>query len=236
MKFLKILAYILTPVLIVILSTYLTISFLLKKDNTIVCPDLRGKSIEAAKQIVEKQGIEINVLRYEHRADVPYNHVTVQKPDANIPMRKGRVINVLLSQGPDMTKVPNLIGQSLEEAHETLDLHNLGIGRIVVVPHREPGKVILQIPAANEEIVEKNKVTLFVAIEPKRYYIMPSIRSEELTNTTSEMDTKKIRFRTTYAQSEFTVKPTSRSIGSSPLPRTIFSSDDEVVIQINYGG
>jgi beta-lactam-binding protein with PASTA domain len=84
MKLIKIATCILAPVIVFGLSTYFTISLLLKFQQTTVCPDIRGKTVEDAREIVRNKGLTLAVLRYERRNDVPYNHITVQKPDANI--------------------------------------------------------------------------------------------------------------------------------------------------------
>jgi len=99
MKLIKIVFYVVAPILVFGLSTYLTISLLLKFQQTTVCPDVRGKTVEDARELVKKQGLAFVVLRYERRNDVPYNHITVQKPDANISTKKGRVVYVIVSEG-----------------------------------------------------------------------------------------------------------------------------------------
>ena len=81
MKLLKILFYVVAPVLVFGLSTYLTISLLLKFQQTTVCPDVRGKTVEDARELLRKKDLALVVLRYERRNDVPYNHITVQKPE-----------------------------------------------------------------------------------------------------------------------------------------------------------
>ena len=89
MKLIKIAICILAPIFVFGLSTYFTISLLLKFQQTTICPDIRGKTVEDARDLVRNKGLNLVVLRYERRNDVPYNHITVQKPDANISTKKG---------------------------------------------------------------------------------------------------------------------------------------------------
>ena len=174
MKSIKIiLFYILAPIFIFILATYLTISIPLKGQKTTICPDIRGKTVEEAKQLVESRGLSFSILRYERRNDVPYNHITVQKPEANINTRLGRIVYVIVSEGPELIKAPGFVGKSLDEAKAIMEEKRLILDRIITVPSAKVGKVIAQIPAEGTEILQDSKVTFIVGGEQTLYYLYP---------------------------------------------------------------
>ena len=168
MKWKKLFLYTGTVIGVFLLSGYFTVSILLRTGETVICPDIRGKNVDEAKQIVQKKGLSLSVTKYERRNDVPYNHITVQKPEANISVRKGRIVLVMVSEGPELIQVPKLVGQSIEAAEEILKGIKLKVEKTIFVPDEKTGKVIVQIPKDGEDVVEgKNGVILFVGASDK---------------------------------------------------------------------
>lgn len=230
MKLLKILLYVVAPVLVFGLSTYLTISLLLKFQQTTICPDVRGKTVEDARELLRNKGLSLVVLRYERRNDVPYNHITVQKPDANISTKKGRVVHVIVSEGPELMKTPGFVGLALDETQAVFSDRHLVLEKTVLVPHARAGKVVAQMPAEGTDILEYGKVTLFVGTAPRSYYLMADTRNINYNELADELEAKGIRYRINYARAGET--PARGGIEYSILPRTIFSSTEEIVINI----
>jgi serine/threonine-protein kinase len=228
------LLFTLLPFFVFFVSVYLTIDILLKAGDNVLCPDVRGKTVDEAREVAKKKGLPLVVLRYENRSDVPYNHVTVQKPEANIPIRKGRIIHVIVSEGPKLTEVPNLTGKTIQEAEETLREKNLEIGKIIQIPHSREGKVIAQLPRGGEKTLERKAVTLFVGLDKGKYFFMPDVKELSLSDIQDEFDSKKIKFKVTTLPQNGTMAKDGALRLSLP-PRTIFRADDEVLIYINGG-
>ena len=227
--------YFLLPIFVFFVSIYLTIDILLKAGDNVVCPDVRGKTVEDAREMAQKKGLPLVVLRYENRSDVPYNHITVQKPEANISIRKNRIIHVIVSEGPKLTEVPNLTGRTLQEAEETLREKNLEVGKIIQIPHTREGKVIAQLPKGGEKTLERKEVTLFVGLDSGKYFFLPDVKDLSLWDIQDEMDSKRIKYKiTTPPKIDKTAK--DGALRLSLPPRTIFKTDDEVLIYINSGG
>jgi beta-lactam-binding protein with PASTA domain len=227
--------YSLLPFFVFFVSIYITIDILLKSGNNVVCPDVRGKTVEDAREMAQKKGLPLVVLRYENRSDVPYNHITVQKPEANISIRSGRIIHVIVSEGPKLTEVPNLTGRSLQEAEETLREKNLEVGKIIQIPHTREGKVIAQLPKGGEKTLERKEVILFVGLDKGKYFFLPDIKDLSLWDIQDEMDSKRIKYKIT-SPPKIDKAAKDDALRLSLPPRTIFKADDEVLIYINSGG
>ena len=195
MNWKKGLLFTLLPFFIFFVSVYFTIDLLLKAGDNVVCPDVRGRTVDEAREIAKKTGLPLVVLRYENRSDVPYNHVTVQKPEANIPIRKGRIIHVIVSEGPKLTEVPNLTGLTIQEAEETLREKNLEVGKIIHLPHSKEGKIITQLPKGGEKTLEKKEVTLFIAENKPKYFFLPDVKDLNLWDIQDEMDAKRLKYK-----------------------------------------
>jgi beta-lactam-binding protein with PASTA domain len=227
--------YSLLPFFVFFVSIYITIDILLKSGNNVVCPDVRGKTVEDAREMAQKKGLPLVVLRYENRSDVPYNHITVQKPEANISIRSGRIIHVIVSEGPKLTEVPNLTGRSLQEAEETLREKNLEVGKIIQIPHTREGKVIAQLPKGGEKTLERKEVILFVGLDKGKYFFLPDVKDLSLWDIQDEMDSKRIKYKIT-SPPKIDKAAKDGTLRLSLPPNTIFKADDEVLIYINSGG
>ncbi len=235
MKWHRVVLYSGIMVLVFSLSSYLTISFLLKTGETVICPDIRGKNLDDAKQLVDSRGLSLAVMKYEKRNDVPYNHITVQKPEANISTRKGRTVLVIVSEGPELIQVPVFIGQLIENVELKLKEMHIEIEKLVYVPGLKKGKVVAQIPKGGEEILEGKGITLFVDSGQKSFYVMPDMKAMDPSELSAEMDKKKIKHRVFHARGEST-SPSKLTIQTSVPPKTIFKGDDEIEIKMMTGG
>ncbi len=238
MRWKRLILYFGISIAVFLLSTYSTISILLKTGETVICPDVRGKDVDEAKTLVQKKGLSLSVTKYERRNDVPYNHITVQKPEANISIRKGRIVLVMVSEGPEMIKVPKLVGQAVETAEETLQGIKLEVGKTIFVPAEKPGTIIAQIPRDGEEVQEgKGEIILFVGARQDRFYVMPDVRGMDLSELANEFEKKGIKYRATYTYGRGDLFSRSRtSLETSVPPRAVFKSADEIEIKVPNGG
>ncbi|MCX5812978.1 MAG: PASTA domain-containing protein [Proteobacteria bacterium] len=227
--------YFWVAIAVFVLSGYLTVSVLLKAGGTVICPDVRGKNVDDAKQLVQSKGLSLAVVKYERRNDVPYNHITVQKPEANISTRKGRIVLVIVSEGPELIRVPVLTGQMVDNVGEILKGINLKIEKTIYVPSPKVGKIIAQTPKGGEDMLEGKGITLFVGTEQKMLYVMPDVKALDLSELSDEMDKKGIKYKITYEKSEYNMRLKPAIEASIPL-RTIFKADDEIEIKAIPGG
>jgi eukaryotic-like serine/threonine-protein kinase len=236
MRWTRGLLYLTVPIIVFFLSSYITVNVLLKTGATVVCPDLRGQKIEDAKRIVEGRGLSLVIARYEPRNDIPYGYITVQKPEANITIRKGRVVNVLVSEGPQLVELPALVNQPLEEAEKTLKEKQLELEKTIYVPSNKAGKIIAQIPGAGTKMLEGGTVTLLVGKDPDLYYLMPEVKVADVGALTEELDSKKIKYKLYYGKEKDdpNLPVVVPRVVVTP-PKSIFSGDDDVVINPSGG-
>ena len=166
--------------------------------------------------------------------DVPYGYITVQKPEANITIRKGRVVNVLVSEGPQLVELPGLINQPLEDAEKILKEKQLEVEKTIYVPSAKAGMIVAQIPGAGTKMLEGGTVTLLVGKDPDIYYLMPEVKAAEMGALTEELDSKKIKYKLYYGKEEFTFPILTPRVVATP-PKSIFSGDDDIIISPSGG-
>ena len=78
-------------------------------------PDWTGKPFADAKKALDAAGITAKVTAEEFSTDVPKGAVLTQAPTSGT-LYKGDQITFTLSKGPDLVKVPNVVGKSQEDA------------------------------------------------------------------------------------------------------------------------
>lgn len=233
MKILRGFGLIIAPFFFFVFSFYITIEVLLKTEVTVICPEIRGKHIDEARLLLERQGLPLNIVKRERRNDVPVNYISVQRPEANIPIRKGRAVSVIISDGPELGSIPSVLGYSTEEAETVLESKDFHLGTIVTVPGPESGKVVAQNPRPGQTSIVGQKVTLYVAARLKRYYLMPDLRQENPSEVMGELDDKGIRYRAVYGRQ---VDGTRRIVSTSVQPGFLFTGDDEITLYAANGG
>jgi len=120
-------------------------------------PDVSGKSFDDASQTLTAAGFAVS------RADdfdptIALGKVIGTDPLANQPASRGAQVTIHVSKGPEMVKVPNLVGQSLDAATQQLE----AAGFQVDTQSYLPGRVVrAQDPAAGTTVTKGTKVTLF---------------------------------------------------------------------------
>jgi serine/threonine-protein kinase len=129
-------------------------------------PDIEGKSLSEARNMASEVGLSL--LENEERVfseELAENYIVNQQPRPGERIKQSRSINITVSKGPQLIKIPDFIGSSLRKALIELDNLSLKSGDIQYIFRlsEEPGTVINQIPAAGAEVEKNSEVTLFVS-------------------------------------------------------------------------
>ncbi len=110
------------------ISGYLTLRFIIKSGDTVVVPDLAGKDVVYALDILTDLGLNIKVSGFEYRTDVPKNHVASQVPKPGSEVKKDRDVRIIISKGPKTLVVPNLVGMDIRQAYIIMEQNGLSRG------------------------------------------------------------------------------------------------------------
>ncbi len=142
----------------------------------ITVPDLRGKSLPAAKNYIVRRKKEAesvvgpllnlgNIARV-HSEKIKNNHVILQEPPPGAKVLRGSQLALLVSRGKwsRTTIVPEVEGDSLSKARRILKNHQLKVGEIrhIFRPDSPPSVVLAQTPGARRIVEPGQRVTLTV--------------------------------------------------------------------------
>jgi serine/threonine-protein kinase len=111
-------------------STYLALTFFIKSEGTVVVPDLTGKDVVYALEMLTDLGLNTKVKGSEYSRAIPKNQIIFQSPEPGTEMKKGRDVNIILSKGPQYVAMPNIVGLSTPQAHILLEENGLCRGDV----------------------------------------------------------------------------------------------------------
>ncbi len=145
---------------------FLAVSGLTAADSKEV-PRVVGKQLLEARQILERDGFEVEESRV--RSEAPFDQVVDQDPNPAEEADEGSTVTLEVSGGPGTVRVPTVRGLPQAVAIETLDKRDLK----ATVDRRpsetiEKGIAIRTVPAAGEEVERGERVQLFVSSGPEQ--------------------------------------------------------------------
>lgn len=152
-KLITVPVYVLVFVLMGLLSGYLAFK-ILSFSKTVEVPDLRGKTLFEANDLLNKKGLYLKVEGEEYDAVVVSGRVVRQDIPPGNKVKEKRGIKVFLSKGPKVWSVPELTGRTLEESESIIRASGLRVEKIIRVhsPTLEKEMVIAQRPGPDEGV------------------------------------------------------------------------------------
>ncbi len=160
------------------LVSYVAFSLFVRGGVT-TTPEIQGLEEKEAEAMLVDQGLR---LAWSEEGDryhdqVPAGHILMQRPRAGTLVKRGRTVTVVVSRGPRLIEVPEVIGEALQAAQVTLVAAGLRLGRTVnVFSERPNGMVVAQQPAAGSRAEGDATVDLFLSLEDTRQaFLMPDL-------------------------------------------------------------
>lgn len=146
------------------------------KVREVPVPDVRNRTVAEATATVVDEGLVLQVDE-AGRLDpkIPAGRVALQEPAPGTITRRQRSVRVWVSQGPRITLIPTLTGESERAAQLRLQQDGLGVSSVAEVRSAEfpGGTVIAQEPPGTARGTE---VALLVSrAEESHHYVMPDL-------------------------------------------------------------
>ena len=166
------------------ISAYLTLTYLIKSEDSVIVPDLKGRDVVYALEILTDLGLNIKVKGSEYSSDIAKNHVIVQEPGPGQEIKAGRDVHILLSKGTRTILMPDLTGMSLRHARLAIRENGLCGGQVSLTHHQSSlarDDIIAQIPEPGQWVHRGSCVDLLVSLGPRRNaYRMDNLRGLSL--------------------------------------------------------
>ena len=129
----------------------------------ITVPDVTGKQLTLARQILEDQHLRVTVAE-TYDASVPVGVVVSQTPEAGSTVKEERTITIYVSKGGEEMEMPNLRGLKQSEAIDRLQQMGLRLGSAYeTFSDEDAGTVISQDPRSGTRISKGQTVDITVS-------------------------------------------------------------------------
>jgi serine/threonine-protein kinase len=148
------------------ISGYLTLRFIIKSGDTVVVPQLVGKDVVYALDILTDLGLNIKVSGFEYSSELPKNHVAHQEPGPGSEVKKDRNVRVIVSKGPKTLLVPNLVGMDIRQAYIIMEENGLSQGVVsrTFSDRAAADELIAQVPPQGIVVTRGDSVDLLVSL------------------------------------------------------------------------
>jgi serine/threonine-protein kinase len=215
-------------------SAYLTLTLIIKSEDTVIVPDLVGKDVVYALEFLTDLELNTKVKGSEYSEDIPKNNVTYQDPPAGTEIKKGRDVRIIISKGPRRISMPNLMRLSLHQARLILEENGVCQGELsrAYSDDREKDHVIAQVPPAGSMINRGICVNLLISLGSRPgEYKMPNLSGLSLDEAMLSLEKANLiigEIKSSFART----KPRNIIVNQEPLPgyRVITGSTVHLVI------
>ena len=152
-------------------SAYLTLTMIIKSEDSVIVPDLIGKDVVFVLEQLTDLGLNTKVKGSEYSETIPKNHIIFQDPDADSEIKKGRDVKIVLSKGTQSILMPNLVGLPERQARIILEENGLCQGVASRTHHHQLDQdfITAQMPLSGQMIRRGRCVDMLISmgIRPK---------------------------------------------------------------------
>ncbi|MCD6363446.1 MAG: PASTA domain-containing protein [Synergistetes bacterium] len=134
----------------------------------VIVPPLVGKELTSATKLLNSIGLHLKVTGEESSTTFPPNYIVSQKPLPGLSVKKGSVIEVVISGKGDMVEVPDLVGHKLSEVLVFIKEAGLVLGDVVKINYllAADNVVLGQSVSPHRRVRRGSKIDLLVSLGP----------------------------------------------------------------------
>lgn len=161
--------------------------------RTAEVPEVTGMDLTAAGVLLEEAGYTWRVDRRVNSETEPEGQVLEQDPQAGSRVSRDRTVLLTVSSGPELVKVPSVVGQ--RERNAVINLKNSGLEAQISEawadsPLYAAGDVMDQTPGPGEDVPRGTVVELVISkgVEPKPVKV-PDLKGLTLSSAESQLRT-----------------------------------------------
>ncbi len=147
-------------------STDIVMKLVVDHGKEVRVPQLVGLTYSRATDICKDNKLYIQDLKREYSSAYPEGCVIEQNPKDSSLVKRFRTIDVVISKGAKLIKVPLLSGTDLELVKEQLNALGLKVGKISKYYNQKMDKniVLSSVPAAGKDVEMGGQIDLDVSL------------------------------------------------------------------------
>ncbi len=205
---------------------------------TVIVPNLVGHKPTDAESALGHLGLQMKIVGDgEYNKDVPSGSISRQDPSSSDQVKEGRTVQVWLSLGPKLVKVPNLTGGTERQADVLLQGANLIVGQRTTDYSDEvqEGYIISQSPNPDTELREGASVDIVVSQGPKpAAFPLPDYSGETWQNVQVRLG--QVKLVPGDLSTEMSGKPINTVLRTVPAAGSSVRPGDKVSLVVSRGG
>ncbi|MFJ3230261.1 Stk1 family PASTA domain-containing Ser/Thr kinase [Streptomyces sp. NPDC086787] len=97
------------------------IALVVSKGSPVDVPDVTGDSLEDARRELTDAGLKVKVATGQINSEYDRGEVAEQTPAGDSEAAEGDTVTLTVSKGPEQIKVPDVVGDSVDDAHKALE-------------------------------------------------------------------------------------------------------------------
>ena len=165
----------------------LTFGFLTFKilsfSRTVEVPSLTNLTMLEANESLSRTGLYLNIEGEDFDPTIQAGRIIRQDVPPGNKVKEKRSIKVIVSKGPRISSLPQLVHETLADAESLLMQKGLSIGKTIYVHSDtvEKGKIVAQKPEPHERL--SDKITVLVSLGPHELvYFCPDFINKSIEN------------------------------------------------------
>jgi serine/threonine-protein kinase len=198
-----------------------------------VMPNLVGQSYTKADATLHAKKLGVMVADHAY-SELPIDEVVRQSPPPGTQVKVGQMAQVVLSLGPQMAHLPNLIDQSLPAARLQLLNNGLQLGEVsYIYSSGEPKNLILQQdPLPGNEHIAGPRVSVLVSLGPRPVaYLMPHLTGVPVKQVQKRLAAAGLKAATVVPVVEAGAT-TDTVVGQTPAPGARVGPETQITLQV----
>lgn len=97
------------------------VALVVSKGSRVDVPDVTGESLEDAKADLTEAGLKVKVATEQVNSEYDKGQVAAQTPGEGSEAAEGDTVTLTISKGPEMVEVPDVVGDSVDDAKAALE-------------------------------------------------------------------------------------------------------------------
>ena len=135
-----------------------------QNEDTVTVPDFRGMTYADAQTEAEKKGLKLENKGEVSSDDYDEGEIANQDPESGKEVEEGTTIGVVISNGKGSVAVPNVTGDSEDDAVSALEKEGFKPNKTYAYDDSvEEGKVISQTPSAGDKAKTGDTITIVIS-------------------------------------------------------------------------